>query len=295
MPRLNNAVIDHLAYNGHTNYGKRLDPRFGAQMGIFQRLGNVIDGVRYNELVSDSAHITRNLICILLEAPRFFDYMPNKDINMGVLKTLIESRPISVTGFDSELNVATVEHAVGADGSQFVQPAGTTRNRSNPTFEYIDIQGRGIMKWVDMYIRWGVEDPDTRFALVRNLIDKNDPTYDGVYTADFYSFSFIAFETDVLCKHIVDAYLCCNCFFTKSGTRTNKRDKTAPGELVTLSYEMQPITLNNREVMLFAQSILDGLDKLSILPDDGIVPTTNRIEAAIAAQERFGFNYVPSY
>ena len=97
MARVRNAILGNKAYARGTN-SEVLNLKFGGQFGWSPNL---------TEWVSNQAHVARNLIPILLEAPKFFNLMPNPNVWVETLRALVELHCTSIEGFDAGLEVET--------------------------------------------------------------------------------------------------------------------------------------------------------------------------------------------
>ncbi|EOA6880455.1 hypothetical protein ACH8J2_004898, partial [Escherichia coli] len=73
-----------------------VDIRAGAQNGYISNIGTYVANANY---------IPNQMFCLLLEAPRGFNYLPNPDVQIGYLKALVEEVAHSITGLQRGLEV----------------------------------------------------------------------------------------------------------------------------------------------------------------------------------------------
>jgi hypothetical protein len=58
-----------------------------------------------NQYISNQSYVSRNLICILIEAPLGFKDLPNPEYWIETLRSLVELHAVSIEGLDQTLNV----------------------------------------------------------------------------------------------------------------------------------------------------------------------------------------------
>lgn len=247
MSRITNAILDQKAYGRGSNQ-PMLDPTYGGQMGYAPNLV---------EWVSNQAYVRRNLIPVLLEAPRFFQNMPDPQKWVDTLKSLIELHCRTVEGLNATLTVEVDSHPVGGAGEIQEEVIDTKRERSAPVFTFVEKYGMPIQTFLYNWITYGIMDPDTKFALANTLDGNNRPTD---MLADQYSCSVLFMEPDPSHRKVVKSWICTNMFPKGTGEITGKRDLTTAGEISTLSIEFTAITQFNLGTNLFAQSILDQIN-----------------------------------
>lgn len=280
MARLTDAV---LAKNrAYATTGPAIDLRYGGQGGYLPRYGSVAgDGKIYEEWVSNHLYVRQNIIPVLLRYPKFFDYMPDKQYYISAFKSIMEEHPISIEGLNTGITVETDEEAVGTSGEQMEVPTGTKRNRSQISITVPDKAGKVIQKFYDIYIRYGIADPDTQKPLVSQFINTEKDI--GIYTPDLYTAMMLYIEPDITHQVVNDAWMCFNMFPKGNGDRTGTRDIKSTGEMNRLSIEFTSITLNNIAVIQFAQRVMSQLMILRSIPDTDILPPINNIDPSVEA------------
>ena len=251
MSRLTDAIVT----GAYTRDIDRpiLDLQFGGQHGWAPNL---------TEWVSNQAYVSRPLICILLEAPRMFNVMPDSQKWISSLKALFELHARTIDGFNAGLKVDTEEHPVGGAGEQQQEVVNVTRERSQPKFTFIEKYGRPIQTFLEYWIRYGLMDPETKYALLGTM--NKDEVKDLL--ADWFSATCLFVVPDPSHKRVDKAWITTNMFPLSNGDITAKRDLTASQEMLTLDIEFAGISQYGLGVNHFAQSILDKINVLNADP-----------------------------
>ena len=273
MSRLTDAIISG-AYARDIDR-PMADLKFGGQQGMAPDL---------TSWVSNQAYVSRPLVCIVLEVPKMFTVMPESPKWISSFKSLFELHARSIDGFNAGLKVDTEEHAVGGAGEQQQEIVNVTRERSQPKFQFVEKYGRPIQTFFDYWIRYGMMDPETKFALLGNLgrAEVKD------LMADWYSATCLFFVPDPLHKKVDKAWITTNMFPLSNGDITAKRDLTAGQELLTLDIEFAGISQFGLGVNQFAQNILDNINTLNA--DPFMKPAfVNKISADVAAANTNGY------
>ncbi len=246
MARVTDALLNGKGF-GQGMTQPMLDLQRGGQMGWAPNL---------TEWINNQAYIQRNLVCIVLEAPRFMQYMPDSQVWVQTLKSMMELHARSIEGFNAALEVETEEHPVGGGGEMQEEFTDVKRGRSQPAFTFIEKYGMPISTFLYNWITYGMMDADAKYAMVGTL-NGNRPTD---MLADQYSMSCLFFEPDPTHRKVVKSWITTNMFPKGTGEITGKRDLTSPGELTTLSVEFTGISQFNLGANVFAQQILDTIN-----------------------------------
>lgn len=274
----------------YTGSSATLNLSYGGQNGFLPRIG-IVDGSgkSYGEWISNHAYLKHNLIPIVLQTPRFFNYLPEPEKWRRFYKALLETHALTIDGLTSTLTVETDEHAIGGAGEFQEEITDVKRSRSNPQFTFKEKAGRAVNKFWEAYIKYGMMDPDTKTPnIVKYLKDIGD--IGGMYTPDFYSGTMIFIEPDITKMDVVDAWLCTNMFPKGAGDRTGKMEKTAGAEMQDVSIEFSAITLANEPVQKLAMSILGNLSVLKQIADQDLVLPVNGIAPEDNVQGEHGTN-----
>jgi hypothetical protein len=237
-----------------------------------------------SEYTSNQAYISRPLICILLEAPRMFTVMPDSQKWISSLKALFELHARSIDGMNAGLKVDVEEHPVGGAGEQQQEVVNVTRERSQPKFTFIEKYGRPIQTLLEYWIRYGLMDPETKYALLGTMgkAEVKD------LLADWYSATCLFMQPDPMHKKIDKAWITTNMFPLANGDITGKRDLTASQEMLTLDIEFSGISQYGLGVNQFAQTILDSINTTNA--DPFMRPAfVNKISPDVAAANTNGY------
>lgn len=251
MSRLTEAILGGKAFGTHANQ-PMLDLTYGGQQGWSPNL---------KEWISNQAYVRRNLVCVLLEAPRFFTLMPDPGKWTSTLKSLVELHCRSIEGFNAALTVDTDEHPVGGAGEMQQEITNVTRARTEPSFTFVEKYGRPIQTFLQHWIQYAMMDPETKYALLGTLENKPEDLL-----ADWYSMTCLFLEPDPLHRKVVHAWLTTNMYPKETGEIVGKRDLTAASEVLTLTIPFTGISQYGLGVNLFAQKILDGINMTNANP-----------------------------
>lgn len=246
MSRVTNAILNQQAF-GRGSSQPMLDLTFGGQQGYAPNLA---------EWVSNQAYVRRNLIPILLEAPRFFQLMPEPQKWVDTLKSLMELHCRTIEGFNAALTVETDTHPVGGAGELQDEIIDVKRARSEPVFGFVEKYGMPIQTFLSQWIHYGLMDPDTKYALVGTLSGQKPEDM----LADWYSATMLFFEPDPTHKKVVKAWITTNMFPKETGEITGKREIAAGSEILNLSVPFTGVSQYGLGANLFAQQILDTIN-----------------------------------
>lgn len=247
MARLTDALMTPgVAYNLPGNNNPMLNLVNGGQHGYAPDL---------NSYISNQAYVSRPLICLVLQAPKIFTRHTNSEQWTSSLKSLFELHAKQIDGLNAGLTVDTDEHAVGGGGEMQEEIVNVTRARSQPSFTFQEKYGRPIQALLGYWIRYGLMDPETKYALMTT-----DPRYQATdQLADWYSATMMFIQPDPLHRNVDKAWLTTNMYPKSDGDVSAKRDLTSGQELLELNIEFSGISQVGLGVNAFAQRLLDGL------------------------------------
>jgi len=283
--RLNDAVREtDLLGNEH----KELNLKYGSQQGYMPVLGaRMPDGKTYGEWINNAAYLSRNLIPYVLEVPKFFEFFDNPQDWTETFISIFEVHPEVIDGLDATLTVEKDQHNIGGGGQ--VQHEITNVKRPEAAVKYTlrEKDGKPINRFLDMYIRYGIMDPDVKKPLVTLL-----PKFKRgiLYTPDYYTFSTLFVEPDITQTRVVEAYLVINQSPNTAGTVTSKRDLSTGAEMVTYDIETGGILVYTQAVRELGQLMLDRTSALSINPDKVVAPVDQTNLQAAVQDSKFNFN-----
>lgn len=246
MARLTTELLDGRAFS-RGSQTPMLDPTFGGQFGYAPRV---------DQLISNQAYVRRNLIALLLEAPRFFTLMPEPQKWVDTLKSLVELHARSIEGLNAGITLEFDEHPVGGAGEMQSEITDSKRARSEPSFTFVEKYGRPIQTFLQNWIQYGGMDPDTKYALVGTLSGEKPEDL----LLDWYSASMLFIEPDPLHKKVIKSWLVVGMMPKTTGTVEGKRDLTAASEVLNLTVEFTGVAQVGYGVDQFAQQLLDSIN-----------------------------------
>lgn len=250
MSRLTNAILGNQAFsNGST--APMLDVTYGGQFGWAPDL---------TQWVSNQAYIRRPLVCILLEAPRFFQLMPNPNVWVQTLKSLFELTPTVIEGMNATIEVEWADHPVGGAGEIQQEVTDVKRTRSEPAFTWIEKYGRPIQNFLQQWITYGMMDPETKYAMIGTLSKASGITLPSDLLADWFTASALFYEPDPTHTKVVKSWVTTNMMPKGTGEIIAKRDLNTASELTTLNVTFSALSQFNLGSNVFAQKILDQIN-----------------------------------
>ena len=256
MSRLANAILNQnggVAYSsGHK--APMLDLQFGGQMGFAPDL---------SEWVSNQAYVRRNLICLLVEAPKGFKYLPNSEQWIATLRSLVELHPLSIEGLNAGLEVEIASNPFGGAGQIQEDFTNVTEVQSKPVFRWAEKYGMPIAHFFRGWITNLMMDPNTKFANVSTIAGQKPADM----LADQYAATMIFIEPDPTHTKVVKSWLVTNMFPTGTGDISGRRDLTQANETPTYDISFTGIAQFGLGVDNFAQKLLDGISLTGANPN----------------------------
>lgn len=243
MARTDRTLMGGAAYGGMGNPNiASLDNGTG-YFGWAPDLSNWLD---------EQAYVRKPLEIVVIESPRFFNLMPNPDRWHASFRNLMETKATRVDGYNAGLEVSTDDHAVGGAGEMQQEPVDVKRARTQPSFSFVEKYGRPIQRMFDIWIRYGIMDPETKFAMLTTLAN-GKPTD---LLADWYSATILAYETDPVHGGVDKAWLTTNMYPLNNGEVAGVRDLNAPETLTRLTIPFSGISATGNGITKFAEEIL---------------------------------------
>lgn len=208
----------------------------------------------YAEWVSYTQYVRHNLLVYLVEAPRGFRLLPDGDVYINTLKSLVEVHALSVTGLNAGLTVETAETPIGGAGERQQDPTNVTREVSNATFRINEKYGRPVQRFLESWITNLIMDPNSKYANIATIAGGiND------LLSDMYAATMLFVEPDPSLTKVNKAWLGANMFPLSTGEITGAKDLTAPGETLTYDITMAGFFQYGKGVDAFAETILQTI------------------------------------
>jgi len=249
MARITNALMGDNAY-GKGTQGAVLDLRYGGQMGFAPNL---------SEWVSNQQYVSRNVICLLVEAPTGFQLLQNPDYWVGTLRSLVELHAISITGLNATLEVEYAETPVGGGGEMHEDVTDVKRTRTQVTFSWNEKYGMPVQRFLSGWIRYLIMDPDAKVALINTLSSDASKRVTDMLS-DRSAASMIFIEPDPTHTKVMKAWLGTNMMPRTSGEIEAQRDLTAAGEAKKYDVQFTGIFQYGLGVDTLAQKLLNAIN-----------------------------------
>ena len=244
--RLNDALIGNTAYGAGTKTAV-LNIQHGGMNGFVPVVG---------EYVNNQQYIRRNLICLLVEAPKGFQYLPDATAWVNSLRSLVELHATRITGLNMTLEVETNETPVGGGGQFQEDPTDVKESRSQITFSWNEKYGIPIYRFHAGWIRNLIMDPNTKTAAINTLAT----TKVTDMLADMYTATMAFIETDPTHSQVVKSWLVTNMFPKSSGEQVGQKDVSGAGEQVNYDIPYAGIAQFGLGIDVFCQTLLDGIN-----------------------------------
>ena len=279
MRLINNAVVKE--GDLYASSAPLLNISYGGFNRYIPTLGAIgPDGKPYAEFLSQTPYVKMNVIPVLMGYPKFFDYMPNPEMWIAMVKAFMETHPQTIDGLNTSISVEFDETNVTR--SEVLEEAiNSTRERSQITHTYKEKANRTYQNFLDVWIRYGIMDPDTLSVGVTEYINDLDQI-GGIYLPHFKGCTMMYIEPDLTRKKVVNAWFCTNMQPKGTGDITGKSDIKSGAETLDLSISFTSITLSNQAVKDLAAKLLANMNIFKRLPDIDIIPSSQTIDPNIS-------------
>lgn len=209
----------------------------------------------YEEYLGTQQYIQQQLIPILLAAPTGLDSLPGKDTLYKILKSLVELHPMRISGLNAGMEMETVTTPFGGGGQVMETPTNVKWKESNIQFSWNEKVGMPIHRFLSMWWRYLIMDPDSKSASINTLpgVQVTD------MLADRYSMTMMFIEPDVTKSFVTKAWLVSNMFPKDVGENEGRMDKSAAGEQKDYDVPFSGIVQMGLGVEKVAQTILSSM------------------------------------
>ena len=205
----------------------------GGQWGHVPLIGS---STNKHEWMADQAYIRRDIIPIVLQAPKGFELMGDTGKKFVYMtKALFEKHARTIEGLDSSITVNVGEHELGMEGAKYKEPFNVTVAESNVSISLTEKYGMAVKNFLDIWIRYLIMDPDTKSPLISKYLsitkDKGEikinkeAINNGVWSTEYYTATVLFIEPDILNAKVVNAWLVSNLFPTSIPNIVGKKDK----------------------------------------------------------------------
>ena len=253
MARLTNTIVGPNVGLGNFVNAPIIDPTFGGTHGW---------SVDYDQYLSNQAYVSRNIFCLLLEAPRFFSLMPNPSWWVQMLKSIMEDGTRVIEGLNGGLKVDVEEHPIGGAGEMQQEVTNVTRERTEPSVTFDERAGAPIQFFMEQWIRYGLMDPEVKLALAATL-NGTQPTD---LLPDWYSMSCVFIQPDPTGLYAFRTWLVANMFPLGTGEIVGKKDKTTTLEQLTLQIPFSGFAQFNLGTNVLGQKLMSAINLVNANP-----------------------------
>lgn len=253
MARIQNSIIGSDRGWAQGRLAPMIDLRYGGQNGF---------GPEYSQWVNNMGHVDRNLICLLLEAPVGFNYLPQPAYWIGTLRHLVEVAALTIEGLKGDIEVATEDTSnVGGSSEMHEDFTNVTLTRSTPAFQWHERYGMPVYRFFRGWIYNLIMDPHSKVANIATLA--NVP---GDMLADMYSATMAFIEPDPTHQFVVKSWLCTNMFPKGIDGYQGRKDKTQNGQPIKYTVNFTAITQQGDGVDQYCTMLLRNIDIFNANP-----------------------------
>lgn len=230
-------------------------PMVNANLG--GQAGPLINQGRY---IQNAAYIRRNLICRVIEFPRWVKYMESPDAFRKAIKAFFEVHS-KIDGLNKALTAEFAETVIGSAGHRQFDLTKVSEEQSSITHTVTDKYGQVYKTLFDFWLRYGMEDPSARMPLVALISEEVTDALPDLYCA-----TVLYYEPDPLHRYVQNAWLCTNMAPRLNGPDEGSKDLESPGQTVELPIGFTSLQQCTYGVKLFAQEDLDRLNRGGLNP-----------------------------
>lgn len=205
--------------------------------------------------VQNSTYVRRNIVAKVVNFPGFVDYMPDPSTWRVGIKTMFEVQS-KIDGLEKGLDANFIEQEIGRTGKKQYDIDKVTEKQSDLTLSLTDKYGQPYKKLLTVWLRYGMDDPETGVPLI-SIINDNVPDL----LPDMYSATLLCFEPDPLHKYVQNAWLFTNVAPRSNGPDTGNKDLTSNHQSSEMSIGLTSLQQTGFGVIDFAQRELDKLNR----------------------------------
>lgn len=239
--------------------------------------------------LNDQKHVERNLKAVLLTPPKFITLMNNPEKWYAAIKNLVETHPMTIEGFNAALKPEFDDSPVGGGGEVRQDLVDMKRSRSEPVFTYKELVGRPIQNLLEIWMLYGMMDPDTKVAMVRTLAAHTEGNPSD-WLADWYTMTCMFYTTDALERHVDKCWITTNMAPMEMGEVVGRKDLNSANELLSLSIPFTGISAYNSGTKAYAQQYHNAImmDNANPLLRPSFI---NEIDPSVLGASNAGFQF----
>lgn len=237
-------------------------------------------------VLSNAAYVPRPLVCILLNAPRGFDDLPNSEVLIGTLKELMENGSRTISGLRATLTAEFTSNQIGHGNEVQEDIAKVTRERSVPVHTFTERYGKPINRFLTMWIEYFLGNGVNSIPKIATMSDRKGP---ADLLPDYTSCTCLYVEPDALHQNVVEAWIITNMHPKTAGQVEAGRDLSSPGQTIDYSIEFTGIGTYGDAVRETAQKIWSAINLTGADASRRTPFITNR-SARVAARDDAGYD-----
>lgn len=205
----------------------------------------------YAAFYANTDYVSRKARVIMLTAPEGWEYFPDGQTYIDMLKAIVEVHAQSWEGFTSTGSVASEQTAMNGGGEQQHTPTKVTREPSVPVLSISEKYGLPVLATFESMVYDLIMHPENGLATLYTL--PNKPKHQ---LPNIYSFSILVYEPDPTFQYAVRAQIISNMYPQMTPENTMRFDLTAEGERATYSITFNGFTQRGRGVLDFANKMI---------------------------------------
>lgn len=249
MSQLAQAILGQSTAYAQGVPRRMLDLRYGGQQGLSHVM---------NQWVSNAGYVQRNAICLVLETPRGFNDLNNREYWIESLRAVMELHSTGFEGLDATMQVDVVETSpIGTSQEMHEDVSRVSLKRSSIVHTIPEKAGRPVDALFTGWIRNLVADPYSQIPAIATFVG-NKPE---MLLPDYYTMTCAYIEADALHKHVVKAFLATN-MLPKGDVGQNQARKEINGAFQPVQYSQgfTSIVTVGAGIDAYCQKLLDDIN-----------------------------------
>ena len=218
---------------------------------------------------ANKPYVQPNLTILLVQAPLVFQLLPDRDLWVESLRSIVEDIPISIVGYQATLNTEWVSRPIGGGNEILEELVDAKRDASQIVYELPEYDGIPVELVLETMIRMRM-DPETKSSVIRAISENNQVPDNNLH--DQWTFVTAAFEADQTNTKVVRAWLTGNQFPKTGGEITGQRNKQNPLNMPNKQIPMTGFSQYGDGVIEYCQTRLDELNQLNPNADPSKTP-----------------------
>lgn len=230
--------------------------------GIQTPVAHLIEGgmfgyaKQWKSWVNNHQYTSRPLLTFLLEPPRGFKLLPNREDHIGALRSMVETVRHKWTGLQHKLTVSVENNqSYGGSGQKYEVFTNVTEEPISVQMAIWERPGLGISRFIKFWINMLMMNAETKYAAISTVAGTEE--YDAM--PDMYAMAMLFVEPDTNHKHVVQSWIGINMWPKDSGDNEAKADKDNPSETRELNIQFTGVFQYGPGVDFFAQRYLDSI------------------------------------